>query len=297
MPNGVPLRRDEVYTVAKPQPAHIDIPMPDPTRIEALAGNAVKALRTAREEISVQYAEVERLRGDLNADRGDLDDLRTELQRQQQNLRQQQQGYEDQLAEMGQRSFALEQQRSEAAADRAQLEATHAQLDTDVHQLEEQRNTLDRERQEHVSVVEQSARQARDAQEAQAQVSLKTKECDVKMRGLAQREEVLAKHEGELESQMSEFEHTRGMLTQMHTQLAREQKEVALQREELLGRLGAVSGAHAPADSSRKSSAVQVDSATVEKSDEQTKNASVLDTAAKQFRKLRRDAKRRVIGA
>jgi len=99
------------------------------------------------------------------------------------------------------------------------------------------------------------------------------------------------------DAQMAEIARTRDALTAMHAQIGQEQSMLNAQREELLDRLG--SPPRTPAIPSTSPPPVSRPPAPPPQHSAQPPDdkQSTADSAARQFRKLRRDAKRRAIGA
>ena len=117
---------------------------------------------------------------------------------------------------------------------------------------------------------------------------------------IEQQRQELAEREEQLNRHTAELIETRNGLVTMQQQLAHAQQEVAVQREELLAQLGGAGSITAPATKTTPAEvAVEVPSNTPppppsQPEPAQPKAASTATT--EQFRKMRRDAKRRAIG-
>jgi len=149
-----------------------------------------------------------------------------------------------------------------------------------VEQQQVQAKTADviAEREHAVAVVEQKLNQQSREIEAQS-LALKEREADISSRMR------------QLETDTAELAAAREMVFTMQAQLERDHHEVASQREELLQRLGITPPRAAAPQPSRRAAAVHAPSW---RSSSEPKPAST--DGAEQFRKLRRDSKRKAIG-
>ena len=102
----------------------------------------------------------------------------------------------------------------------------------------------------------------------------------------------LAAQEEHLDAQAAELSDTKSTLRSMQAQLAEGQKEVAVQREQLLDRLGGAP----PLPTEIRQGRIESEESTPVDSSVESVPKPASSQAAAQFRKLRRDAKRKVVG-
>jgi len=265
-----------------PQP---DEKMPAADEVRKLAQNALDAVKVAQQRLQhdagILFADRER----LNADRTKIGQLEKDLLKLKHEL------------EVRQAEFAASVER--LAHDRQGMEVSLANLATRQQELSDREQrcaTVQREiegrQKAHETAAKSLAERERALKQADQQLADRARELGPRFKELESRELQLAGRAEQLETFAAELTETREALAAVQDQLARGQQEIAAQRDELLQRLGGVpSFPLKPAVDHAGTSAGRLPAADV------TKPKPAADAAAEQFRKLRRDAKRKAIGA
>lgn len=287
---------EEVSKTSDPKP-NVSLP-PDMGDVHDLAAAALRKIKEAQEAILRESQELNEGFQQLGDDRAKIVALRDELKHRSAECEARVQEVATRQADLDQQEAALHQEQARLHEMSRNLASQQEQLATAGEDLDQQMGAFQREKEKC------DALQATLGKKEQ-ELTANSRVVQEKFAALEQREEELESLAQELEERQqqvdreaAEIGQTREALGAMHAQLAHDQKEVAAQREELLARLGA-----APPSSSGSSpvTVVQPKEKMPEPSTNGSHGAADAETpasaAARQFRKLRRDAKRRAIGA
>lgn len=268
--------------VVSPQEAAL----PDPEEVQRLAHEALQRLKAAQthlheeaEALSQEFLQIDRDRQEIKRVRSELQDQQTRTATERANL--------DTLR------AAVEREQAEFQQAAEQWKKERETLEAKKDEFVILRNNLARERDEHAAAVAILAERERAVELAERRLNEMAGEIEPRQQFVQQREADLAARADELENYARELTDMRETLIRMQEQLAQSQHEVAHQREELLARLGSTAPpAAVPRRLDQKVEPVQ---AVPTLNGNKPKSAG--GVAAEQFRKLRRDAKRRAIGA
>lgn len=259
-------------------------PFPEPTEVLSSLGQMLSAFKTAQEELRTEVFEVQH-RNDQ------LDGRQEELKRLQEHIAEQRATCEEQLCLLAERTTAVEQAREELEAHSRAFTLAQEAMDSDREALANQEDELQQIREEQLNLQ-------RSLDQRQSMMDATERDLAAQVEQLNEAEQKFAADRDAFEvrataarKKMEEIEHTKATLAEIQGQLTQEQQEVAAQRADLLGRIGRdIPAEIAMGPSEPSNTAPGKPSAAPAKRTE-------LDSATKQFRKLRRDAKRKVIGA
>lgn len=258
---------------------------PDPGRVQQLARQAVQALRVAQEHVrvDVEGARTERER---------IAEERERLAASEAHLADQRRDFEVQLAEIVKKTADLGRQTSDVNASRKQLEDdAKALIQRQTEWKTGEARLAEHEQRQAAAAVALADREKALAQ-SERELETRVRALEPRKRELEQQEKELAVQRRQLDAQVSELSETRKTLTAMQAQLTRDHQEIAVQREELLQRLDSVARV-APS----RSESVCIAEAPYSARPMPVRGPKpAIAQAVDQFRKLRRDAKRKAIG-
>jgi chromosome segregation ATPase len=249
---------------------------PDPAQVRALAKAVIQAAGITREQIT---AEAERLQGErdqlarsvekLHSDVADYEAHRGALQEKEQQLHDQELSLSEAREQMLQQEQSIQDQAFVLGDKATRLEKFQAEVVAAETELRKREQALQAEKQE---------------------IDAKLRELIPKQKELNLRAVELEAQASELEQKGDELEELRETLTEMQAQLKTDHNEVTAHREELLRRLSRLPDHHA--EHQEPVPAVLEISPASNGWGPKPASAGGID----QFRKLRRDAKRRAIG-
>lgn len=258
---------------------------PDPGRVQQLARQAVQALRVAQEHVRVdaEGARTERER---------IAEERERLAASEAHLADQRRDFEVQLADIVKKTADLERQTSDVNAARKQLEDdAKALVQRQTEWKTGEARLAEHEQRQAVAALALASREKALAQ-SERELEIRVRALEPRKRELEQQEKELTAQRRQLDVQVTELNETRKTLTAMQTQLTRDHQEIAIQREELSQRLDSVARV-APS----RSESVGIAEAPVSARVTPMRGPKpAVAQAVDQFRKLRRDAKRKAIG-
>lgn len=267
-------------------PIQCETPLPNPEDVQRLAQEALQRLKLAQSQLHQEAEALSHEFLQIDRDREDLKRIRADLQTQQ-GQTVQERAQLDALRDEVQRAQTDIQQAHE------QCQGERQALDAKKDEFLILRNNLARERDEHAASVAIIAERERAVELAERRLNEMASELEPRQQSLEHREAEIASRTEQLESYANELTELRETLIRMQEQLAQSQHDVAHQREELLSRLGSTPiPTTAPRRLEQKIEPMQ---AVPTLNGNKPKSAG--GVAAEQFRKLRRDAKRRAIGA
>ncbi len=260
---------------------------PDPEPLHRLADQAVEHLRAAQAKLNGEAQAIQKTQQDVAVKISGLTQKQTQLTTLQQTL-------EADKTKLQQATQELASKRQSLQEDASRISQEQIELDNRQQALDISRNQLMEEKEKHANVVDLIAEREQSLETAERQVQTLNSELMPRKQAIEQRELELADREQELQKYANELTETRSALLDMQQQLEHNQIEVSKQREQLISQLGA--GEPIARDPHQPTNIVTPRPVTVvEPTPAQPKPAS--NMAAQQFRKLRRDAKRRAIGA
>lgn len=278
----------------------------DAGRVTDLAREAVQALRAAHDHIRIEAKELEVARVSLCQERERLESESEKLAQVRDEFERNQVAWQSNKARIEEQSAKLERQR-------ADMDAARGEMETQKQAFAERLKLSEAEQWKQVE-FEQSRRAAADELvKREKALAADKKSLDAAIAALEpQRTEIerlrrtLDARAHDLDGREEELKKTREALAAMQAQLARDHHEIAVQREELLERLGGVASIPAiPANGADRADGTPVvydethgTISTNPDSDEHWHPAPkpAVSTAADQFRKLRRDARRKIVG-
>ena len=284
-------------------------PPPSADGVASAMSNVFERLRNVQSETVERAKAVETQRGLLDEDRQrmtadheELDGMRGEV--------------EAKLAGLGIETEKVQRDVQAAEEFRAELDHQREKCSLKVEQLDSREELLSARQDE----VEESGKELLKKEDAAAQTA---RDCEAKLRelasqqaetqrqvvslndernGLADRKAQLGERSDRLDVYATELDGSRGALEAMQAQLLRDQSEITTHREALLTQIGrpteGAAGASDSADERAKTESELQDAsrpATVSTASRPVPKAGG-GSAAEQFRKLRRDAKRKSIG-
>ncbi len=281
---AVPLPDDRVGNDSVSQMQGSAIPqVPDSGRVRELAHEAVRTLRSTHEHLQGQAQE-------LDAQRQRLSEEREEITQQELDLDRRRKEFENELAEVVKMSADLERRTTDMEASKKQLQDDHRLLAQ--RQEECQSLGLKLKDQEHKqkALTHSFAEREEALVQARRELESKTRELEPQRQALERREQELAARCQAVNAQTLELDQTREMLAVMQAQLEQDNHALSAQRDELLHKLSTVARPTPPSEAFM----VQAEKSVAAHPPRGPKPA-VAD-AIDQFRKLRRDAKRKAIG-
>lgn len=269
-----------------PAVIHPDTPLPNPEDVQRLAQDALLRLKSAQTQLHQEAEALSHEFLEIDRDREEIKRIRAEIQGEQ--------------ARTAQERTQLESLRGDIERGQAEVQQAYAQCQSERQAVDAKkeefvilRNNLAGERDEHAAAVAIIAERERAVELAERRLNEMACELEPQRQVMEQREVELSSRTEQLESYANELTDMRETLIRMQEQLAQSQHEVAHQREELLSRLGSTP---VPTSAARR----------MDQKFEPVQSVPILNghkpkaaggVAAEQFRKLRRDAKRRAIGA
>ncbi len=258
---------------------------PATTDIDRLAQEARDAIRAARSRL---HMEVEA----LNADRLEFTHVQEQLAQERKALGEEQKTLEAERPKLEALASENKQKLEDIRAAEARTVESQRVLSSKEQELENFRASLDQEKQAHASAVSMLVERESAIEIAETNLAEQRQITEPRFKELERRETEFSARSKEIEAYAAELDGTRKTLLTMQEQLELAQKEVATQREELLRRLGGTSQmpliAKTPDRNVGQISDLEIESP--------GKPKPAASPAAEQFRKLRRDAKRRAIG-
>jgi len=259
----------------------------DPSAISRLAQEALSALRSAREKLHHdQTGLVERQR--------DLEERDRTLQQSLHELDGRQREFAARLEELQRAGEQNDQQRVALAAEREHVRGAVEAVKAEQQACLTVKQRLAEEQKVHTAAVQSLAERESALKASRDALQREIGEWEPRQKELQNWELRLKECERSLESEVAELNKTREALTAMQAQLNRDHQEIAVQREELLQRLGST-----PRLPATPPNADAVPEPAVE-TDQPAWHPAPKPAIARpvdQFRKLRRDAKRKAIGA
>lgn len=272
--------------MSEPTAINLETPLPSPSDVQRLAQEALQRLKSAQAQLHLEAEALSQEFLQMDRDREELKNVRAELQTQQGQTA-------SDRAQLETLRCDVERCQAEVSQAHEQFQAECQTLKAKKDEVEVLRNNLARERDEHAATVALIAERERAAEFAERRLNELAQELQPRQQAVEQQELELSSRTEQLESYAGELTEMRETLIRLQEQLAQSQHEVSHQREELLARLGSTPAPMtAPRRLDQKFEAVEA-VPTLPGS----KPKSAGGVAADQFRKLRRDAKRRAIGA
>lgn len=186
------------------------------------------------------------------------------------------------------------------------MKEVHASLQRDTASVQEERERVDTQMQDFEQNQSKMLEMKNEIEMQRNEMSSSVSEMDSMKTELQNRENEIFSRTQQLDADMADQANIRDSLATLQEQLNRDQEEIAVHREELMQRLGATT--KTAKTSTRNKQAVSVDETThpdedlvaeesEPKKDSPKKASPKPASGADQFRKLRRDAKRKAIGA
>jgi hypothetical protein len=260
---------------------------PEPSRVLQLARQAVQALRAAQEHVRLDAESVRSERERIVRERERLTQSETQLAEQRLE-------FETQLADIVKMTADIERQTAAVDATRKQLEDDAQALTQGQEECKAGQARLAEQEQRQAAAAKILAERENGLAQAERELENHLRSLEPRKRQLEQQEQELTAQRRQVDAQAAELDETRKTLAAMQAQLTRDHQEIAVQRDTLLERLGSVARvAPAPAESLRVGIAGEPVSAHATPV-RGPKPAAL--PADEQFRKLRRDAKRKAIG-
>ena len=253
-------------------------PGPDASRVQQLAEEVKVALRAARDQARTDTTALQTQRSELSEQRDDLAKMSEVLEARRDELDAKAGGLAKLQDNLGRDREAAEKSNEQIEAELRTIASQRAAIDASNADLAEQQRKYDAACKALAKKEQQVAGGERKLAEQTSALAPKKQELE----GL--RTELDARTK-QLEDQASALGKTRETFAAMQSQLTQDQEAVAQQREELLRRLGETPAGKA----TPQEPLVPVGPAP---KDRAPKPAAAVD----QFRKLRRDAKRKSIG-
>lgn len=283
--------------------ANLQIEPPPSTESVSLAvSNAFQVLRRAHVDVVEQFQDLaagrQRLEEDLHritADQAELSALRIDVEAKLSDLA-------ASTHKVQEDAQAVETQRKDAVRDAERLARLVDELDSREQVLAERQRKTDESAKSLAEKEESVAKAGEQYEEALRQLVPQREEIERQSQALKERHGRLAERSDELDLHAKELDGSRDALVAMRDQLLRDQSEIASHREALLTQIGRQvdcgDGANQASDASAKragkngasSGAVSIPKAP------KPKPKAGGGSSTDQFRKLRRDAKRKSIG-
>lgn len=259
---------------------------PDRGDIQRLAADALQALKAVREQLNRETEAIRAERQQIEVDRQTLLAEKADLQSQHQ-------AHEAELARINELAAKLERQQAEVDQSIAELETQKNGVVAEREGLARAHEHLNKERQAHMSAARAQSEREAAFQQTHAQVEALAQSLVPRQAAIEQEEARLVAHREQLEAYASELEETRTALVTMQTQLAHEQQELVSQRGEILQRFADLPKLGGAPNLNGNGKTSLPPPPIMERPGSPKPAANV---SADQFRKLRRDAKRRAIG-
>jgi chromosome segregation ATPase len=272
--------------VAKKKNIEPETVAPDPTRAEQLAHEALVRLKEVQEQLHRDANDVQAEREQYTYDSAQLGQDQAQLQAQRESV-------EQQRTELAAMADELEQRRAELQASVASYEHEKGLLAAKQRDLASQQDNVAQERQAQDSAAAVLAERERRLEQAEQQLRTQTAEFELKLIEIGEQEKELQARAKHLDEFAAELTETREALSCLQTQLSHGQQDIAAQREELLQQLGNTHQVPLRVVSSPP----EQDAPLTSSSKDGVFPKPAASRAAEQFRKLRRDAKRKAIGA
>ena len=269
---------DKRYIEANP-------PTPDPSRVEQLARETLGRLKEAQEQLHHDADEVHTQRDRNTDEQARLEQGHTQLEEQQNAV-------EQQTVKLEAMADELEKHRREFQASLTELEDERRSITAKQDELNSHWKRAAEEREAQNAAAAALAEKEASVLQAEKDLQAQMRELEPKWIEIRQREKELQTRAEQLDGFAAELNETRDTLACLQSQLADGQRDVAAQREELLNQLGGAH--HIPVPAILKSTE-HTGFTPSSKAEAFPKPAA--GRAAEQFRKLRRDAKRKAIGA
>lgn len=257
---------------------------PDPGEIQRAAAEAMNALRSARAQLQQEADALKNERTMIESEQRRLSE--TEAQ-----VAHEREAQEAQLQRLDTLARDLSKQRDELQASITELDRHRIEIQAEREALNENHEKFAHERQSCATMMRELAVKEADIERTRKQYEQLASELEPRRLAIEQDEVRLAAQRDQLEAYASELEDTRQALVTMQEQLTHEQQELNAQRGELLQKIGGIPRiAAAPSIAPKPASPPDVFAEVA------SGPKPAASSAAEQFRKLRRDAKRRAIG-
>ena len=249
---------------------------PDPTQVRALAQAVILAAGITREQIAVEAKR--------------LQDERDHLARCFEKLQKDVADYETHLSELQQKEARLREQEEALAVTREKFLEQERRIHEQTCALGDRANRLEELQCQMDSAESELKKREHALHAAQREVETKLRELAPRQKELDLRALDLEAQTTELEQRGSELEELREALTEMQTQLKSDHNEVSAHRAELLKRLSRLPEQHAE----HQEPMPAMFELPTDHNGWGPKPAAT--GGVDQYRKLRRDAKRRALG-
>ncbi len=264
---------------------------PDSQELRSMTANALDALRGAQQQLHEQIETLDAQRDQIDADQGQLKSESGAISEAQEKL-------EAESERLEILANSLQDQKLKMEASLSGLSTQKSELETNVQEFENIRKQWESECKNHAQAVVLHEKRELALSSAESQLNQLAAEIEPKQEALDKREHDLEARSGKLEMLACELDERRKMLVTMQTELEHSQQTVSSQREELLARLGSIH--EAPTSSMaipHETPHQEIPEDIEEIQSPSAKPKPAASAATDQFRKLRRDAKRRAIGA
>lgn len=251
---------------------------PDPCRVQELARQAVQALRAAEERVCA-----------------DAESVRTERER----IAEERERLAESEAHLADQYRDFEVQRGEIVKMTADIDASRNQLEVEAKALIQRQTDwktgearLAEHEQRQAAAAQTLANREKALAQYERELETRTRALEPLKRELDQQEKELIVQRQQLDLQVSELNETRKTLTAMQDQLTRDHQGLSIQHDELLQRFGSESPV---APSQTESVGVAEEPVSAQATPTRGPKPAVAQLVD-QFRKLRRDSKRKAIG-
>lgn len=263
-------------------------PPPSPLHMTRAMADAVQGFRDVQSILVEQSESVEQRTLQIDEDLERIDVDRDELA----GLRRE---VETKLTDLAASTESSQREKSEIESKALEIAGEHKRLTTRSAEIEAREQQLSAQR----LTDEVTARSLAESKES---IARERKQCREELQQLApQREEIqkqsaaLAQRTEQLDSHAAELEETRSTLETLQHQIAHDQREVASQRETLLSKIGSTGNTASESKAEPDGTRLRPGEKSTHGSQLQAPKPGAGNAAA-QFRKLRRDAKRKAIG-
>lgn len=256
---------------------------PDPARVHELADHAMQAIKAAQQQVISDARELEDQRSNLDARRNALEAKQSEIEKQREVC-------EVRLRELQTFQSDLESQRVELRKTLAGIDAERSTLEQQARDLEARNAQIERQRLEQAAVAQSLAEREHDVATAEQRLAASTQSLEQQRLQLQQKETEIARRVDFIEAEAAELESARDAILSLQQQLDRDHETIVGQREELLRRLAATPISKPGPRGSQPPAPVEPEPVAT------AANGPKPGASVDQFRKLRRDAKRKALG-
>ncbi len=275
--------------MAKSPSKKLNTAPPDFGRVQARGSEMLQALRDSKEWLNQESAEsrtvqerIAREQTDVANDRKDLLELRDDV--------------EGKFTQLAAATKEIETYRAGAEELRQRIDEQSRSIAAGQQQLDRLRAQLEEQARANSARADEIMQRDAELEMARQRLNEESQSVHAMNEEMQSRTDELERREEEVQASVGDVASRREALGTLQNQLVREQKDLAGQRQELLDRLDTVPVRAGRTEKTSDADAVAVEGQSAELLQSGPAPKPAGNSAAEQFRKLRRDSRRKAVG-